>query len=159
MSHDEVSYHTRVSSVAIWKWMDRDQTMLESNGKFIRWVCCMFEPIEGIAAEFQESYTYLMFINPNIYLMFINPNILIRMSEFSCPTPYFTKHLFVNTSEPFYWEEFDWWDFTPEKTLKSLLDIHLFELIEFTPIHDSGYEYSLDFFFIERSFSGSVGDD
>ncbi len=44
----EVGSEAAMPTIAVGKWMDQDEAMMEPDGYLVRWESCIFHPVSGI---------------------------------------------------------------------------------------------------------------
>ena len=77
-------------SIAVWEAMDANNTVLEPNSNFNRWVGIVFVPILSVIQQvFKVGWN----------LPFVNADVLVGFPKLTSPCPYIGIHSFMHRAD------------------------------------------------------------
>lgn len=140
-----VSHHAGTAPVAIGKWMDEGQAMMQANCLLIECIAFVFLPshhvvkqLSGLHGDLMRGYT----------------DVPLSVAELPGPRPDLAKHALVQTSHEVFTRYHDC--FAPDLAMgpaHALVDVRAFGIIQVTTRGYPGQLQSMDFIRIQRSLA------
>ncbi|MEH2472448.1 hypothetical protein V1281_006362 [Nitrobacteraceae bacterium AZCC 2161] len=82
----QVGHQSSMASISVGKWVDRYEPVMKANSEFIRFICCMFQPVQHVVK---------LRCNLGRDEMRFDANIAFPHPVFACSTPDVTEHLLM----------------------------------------------------------------
>src|ERR1035438_7339149 len=124
LDRQKIGHETGVAPVAIRKWVNLHQPVMEAQRDFIGWIRVVFDPCFGVVEQLAQRYWNLQVIDSDVTL---------AGPEFSGPAPYVAEHLPVQVFDEFLAQQIA---AATERPFLGARDVLLLGLIQLAAIGD-----------------------
>lgn len=132
--HKDIRDQSRMPSIAVRKTVDEDETLAEPHRDLIGWVRAVLDPVLAVIEEIPKLDTDLEFVDADV---------LVRTTEFPSPFPHVREHASMQHAHEVFIQDFRGGEGTRHRPLDGILDVLLFEFIQFRSHGDGRNKKSL----------------